>query len=104
MTRRRAGRSSGGFEDSAVSFSGDVEVADGAVESVVATGRATWAPNASTGQGDAPQYQPVCSEWLHAPHGLPYRESMYDRPQEIWVAPLVRQSSPADAIFSPGSA
>src|SRR5699024_2172422 len=49
------------------------------------------------------QYQPTDWEWPQAPHGVPYRPEMEFRPQVIWVAGLVRQSEPAEAIFDPGS-
>lgn len=54
--------------------------------------------------GGSGQYQPLDSEWAHAPHGVLYRLVMYPRPQVICVAGLVAQSAPAEAILEPGSA
>lgn len=53
------------------------------------------------------QYQPAQYQlWdrlcAQAPQGVPYRPAMYFSPQVIWVAGLVRQSAPAEAIFRPG--
>ena len=39
----------------------------------------------------------------YAAHGVPYLSWMYFRPQSICVAAFVRQSWPAEAIFSAGS-
>ena len=48
------------------------------------------------------QYQPWELLKPHALQGEPYRSFMYSMPQVIWVAGLVRQSSPALAILLAG--
>jgi hypothetical protein len=66
----------------------------------------TWPPDAYPGTRPPSEYQwgDRDSHLAHVTAGLPYPGVflMYPRPHRIWVAGLVRQSAPADAIFDAG--